>query len=416
MKKRIVFVLLPLFLTACSSATPIPPTALPTEPLAATATTPPKVTATLTPKPTATHTDTPTQLPTETPTETPTATSSPTITPTPTATVNAISISNGTQIRKIREWSVARSNIFQLLADGTTLFAGDYTYYDINTGEATGRLDLDYDFCWGFSNSPVLFSPTEPRIIGVVNYGIQWEQRVETTCGPVVLIDADTGELIAQRPVPAEKANSRFGITLSPDGKSVLIAWIISASGSEPTYLLELWDFDNPPVVLSQNPIAAFSSDGQLIATGNPLSHRIQVYDSASRAEIANFYHPTYEKRGGYYQLLFSKDNQGVIAGAPNYPGNRATPIQVWDIATGELVREIGKRGAVLIGLSPDGTILVTQTRWSGDLHLYNYATGELIATLKGHDANGKGLFTPNGDMLITQAGEQVIVWGLESE
>jgi WD40 repeat protein len=103
--------------------------------------------------------------------------------------------------------------------------------------------------------------------------------------------------------------------------------------------------------------------------------------------------------------------------------------IRVWDIASGKTVRVIrGEAGAGLVGkvfaiaLSPDGKWLAAggcmdkssaSESSCGDIRLYDFASGKLVALLNGHEDVVSGLaFSPDGRRLISGSHDKTaIVW-----
>ena len=365
--------------------------------------------ATETSLPTATATELPTETSTLVPTETPLPTETPQPTFTPTPTVVALSSENAVEILPLVSWETAGQGI-QLLSDGRLLSGGD-TFYDVETGEEIGKLDLDFPIC----NWNVASSPTEPLLwAGLIG--------ADNQCSAgAALISLETGEIIAQQPLPVGGAQANGTLTFSPDGKTALVGWFVY--GENFTTTMTRWDFENEPVVLGRFPRSIkFSPEGSLIAAvgGGTESNTIGIFDAATNEEVTVLMAAKFDQRGNYNSLFWLPDSQHILVDSPAYPGNVTQPVQVWNTESGEVVMEFGSKGTQLLAVSPNGTLAVTLDLFDADLKVYDITTGELVATLKGHntvnDYNiGSGLFSPDGSLLITTTADKlVIVWGLE--
>ena len=121
--------------------------------------------------------------------------------------------------------------------------------------------------------------------------------------------------------------------------------------------------------------------------------------------------------------IAFTPDGRQLVSAS-----NDKT-IRVWDLASGKTVRTIrgesapGVAGKVYaMALSPDGKWLAAggwmdtsaaSVPCCGDIRLYEFATGKLVALLKGHENAVLGLaFSPDGSRLISGSGNSTsILW-----
>jgi WD40 repeat protein/uncharacterized caspase-like protein len=122
--------------------------------------------------------------------------------------------------------------------------------------------------------------------------------------------------------------------------------------------------------------------------------------------------------------LVFTPDGKQLVSAGDD------KAIRVWDMQTGSTVRTIlgqvgtGLEGRIYaIALSPDGRWLAAggwmapgfgvRDNEMGDIRLYEYATGNLVALLRGHtDAVNSLAFSPDGKLLISGSGDHTaILW-----
>ncbi len=127
---------------------------------------------------------------------------------------------------------------------------------------------------------------------------------------------------------------------------------------------------------------------------------------------------------GGHMALIrdvtFTPDGRQIVSASDD------KVIRVWDVATGKTLRTI--RGEAALGpagkvyamaLSPDGKWLAAGG-WTDDneIRLYDFASGRLVALLKGHENVVDGLaFSPDGRHLISGSkDETIIIWDIETK
>ena len=118
--------------------------------------------------------------------------------------------------------------------------------------------------------------------------------------------------------------------------------------------------------------------------------------------------------------VVFTPDGRQIVSASDD------KVVRVWDVATGMTVRtfrgeaEPGHAGKVYaLALSPDGKWLAAGgwMKTPGDeghhVRLYDFASGKLVALLKGHDDITEGLaFSPDSRRLISGSGDNTaIIW-----
>ena len=153
----------------------------------------------------------------------------------------------------------------------------------------------------------------------------------------------------------------------------------------------------------------AYSPDGKQIAL---IDVRGVVRLWGEHQEASTFRHA--HSRSGKYTLLFSPDGEQLIVGALD--------IEIWDIATVELVNEyLTYFGVTSLALHPDETQLVAGTK-EGQIEFWSLLTGDPIGLIDGNDVTIEGdrgrvavdslAFSPNGQALIVGFDDAVIaVW-----
>jgi WD40 repeat protein len=285
--------------------------------------------------------------------------------------------------------------------DGETLYTvshdGTAIAWDLTANRRLGRpfeFTHDRTIPGGYDGHPGEFSPDGRLIaVGLKERGVQlWDAGELTPVGAPLL---DTyGEVKA--------------LAFSPDGRTLAAA---TADGA-----LTLWD------VGSRSPLhelprhvgegfllvgVGFSSDGATLVTSGEFGVALwDVATGASRGEIAS-------ERA--HDLAFSADLATIAFARPDIGG-----AEVWDLASRTSIATVDGTPApdndVSVALSPDGRMLAVGG-FGRIVRLWDVRTGELVREL---DQGGNGAFTlefsPDGQTLAVSGFEPVAsLWDVDT-
>jgi len=172
---------------------------------------------------------------------------------------------------------------------------------------------------------------------------------------PVRIWDAGTGKLMQTLQTPAA---SLYGVTFSPDGKS--IAYGAEVSG----YPLNIHDV----------------ATGKLVKTLLGHTHSVS-------------------------HVAFSPDGKLIVS------TNRYEPIKMWNVATGEKIGTIdpdtGQRG--MLAFSPDGKWLASPCH-NDIVTIWDVATGGTVQTLRGHTGPVAHVtFSADGEWIATASEDRTV-------
>ena len=182
-------------------------------------------------------------------------------------------------------------------------------------------------------------------------------------------------------------------ISLSPDGKRLARA---SSDG------VELLDAATAETILMIDrgnvQKVSLSPDGSILATESHL------WDVESGEIIANLEPDIF---GG--TVAFSAD--GTTLASTRQSGD----IWLWDVASGSLARTLSGHSALVFWLSfsADGATLASGSRWDGTIRLWDVATGESTATLE-EDVRWVSL-SPDGTILAADLRWGPMLWDVET-
>ena len=255
----------------------------------------------------------------------------------------------------------------------------------------------------------------------------------------VRLWDADTGRLIRKLPV-GDGGGSIRSVAFSPTDNRLLP---VGYGGDPDVSYVELWDIDagtelarlaaaaNLPELRKLNVEAravgafAFSPDGKYLIAGFGSKNNIRpssanpliVWEIGTRRLIRRL-----DGHKGYcLSLDFSRDGRLLAS------GSRDGTAILWSTATWKPTQTLvnpdknswGRRGLIEdVAFSPDGKTLAMASReGGGKVLLWDVASGQLVATLKGHSAAVQAIaFSPDGRTLASGSSDQTVrLWNVET-
>jgi tetratricopeptide (TPR) repeat protein len=258
---------------------------------------------------------------------------------------------------------------------------------------ATLRLDL---------GAPALFDPkdgsliTDSRKMGLERWPIALDpQTDELRIGPPQTIG-----LSARAPLPL---GPQPQFTLSSDGRTI--------AHSPQCCQILLFDLENPrPRLVIESPNlrhAAFSPDGQWLATGNWQGRGAKVWNARTGELVREL--ELGESEEGAAWPTFSPDGKWLVTGTFEEYG-------FWEVGSWHkkhaVVRADAARSTGLNVFSPDGRMLALRYSVS-EVRLVDPETGREFARLLA--AGCPYCFSPDGSQLITYAGREraIQVWDL---
>jgi WD40 repeat protein len=228
--------------------------------------------------------------------------------------------------------------------------------------------------------------------------------------------DKALAELVAifgeDRHARGEQGSQLATVAFSPDGKRLAFGGtgnavrLIDLEGQPPRE--QTWIPSGPEAIVES---LAFSPDGKVLACAKG-NGSILLWDVAAGAELRPL--PSPDLRVA--RITFSPDGT-LLATAGE---NRGAVVRLWKVATGQLLftsRPPGTWMAWEVAFSPDGNTLAAGLE-SGDVHLFDVASGAQVAILSGNGWRVRWLgFHPDGRSLVVAGGDltdhTVFVWDL---
>jgi hypothetical protein len=224
---------------------------------------------------------------------------------------------------------------------------------------------------------------------------------------PITLWDWDNGGAIWE----TNKKEPRYVLSaaISPDGRYMLVGGerdgfvVLSELGTG--RFLKTIQADKGNVVKNKLVTSiAFSPDGKRVATAG-IDCNIRIWDVPTLNPGPNIDNVC---SNSVFSVVFSPDGKFVLSGDWN-----DGMIKVWELATGVLIRTIAAHsdssffGVRSLEFSRDGKFLVS----GGDAstRIWDYETGEEVATLISFDDGEWLVMTPNGYYNASEKGDQYL-------
>ena len=204
-----------------------------------------------------------------------------------------------------------------------------------------------------------------------------------------------------------------IGVAFSSDGNRVV-------TGST-DQTLRTWNVHTGKLIETDNThdsleCVTYSPDGTKIACGGVLGLRT-IFDRGFRVFIYSadplrlqrtLTGNTEVKIDFIYSVVFSSDSQRIATGGTE------GKVRIWDAHTGKALTALPQEQTIAsIAFSPDGKQIVSASKDTIKISLWNVNTGELLEMLKGH---AKGVtsvaFSPDGSQIVSGSLDKTIkVW-----
>ena len=165
--------------------------------------------------------------------------------------------------------------------------------------------------------------------------------------------------------------------------------------------------------------LVSYSPDGRHIATAEPESTRVYLWDAQTRQLIRDW--PTGGSRGKVPKLLFSSDSQRLYVATRTYnvPTNRSLRndrIRVWDVQTGVQLNEFGDELFTLedFSLLPDEKSVLLRYDLVG-VALWNIEHNRRVTLWADYLSGYDWELSPDGCSLVTVNSVAMKIWDVPS-
>jgi WD40 repeat protein len=152
----------------------------------------------------------------------------------------------------------------------------------------------------------------------------------------------------------------------------------------------------------------AFAPDGQTVATAGA-GNDLRLWDASTGEAVRSFAART----GKVNAVVMDQASVNAVAVSPDgqlvVTGNADTSIRLWDLATGQHLRRLGRQPDAVwsVAFAPDGKTVASVGRRDGVVHLWEVATGkDLRPFAKRHQGGvSRVVFSPDGKTLAGAGG-----------
>jgi WD40 repeat protein len=305
----------------------------------------------------------------------------------------------------VRFWDIAAGkeishiqtpgSLLALSPDGKTLALNSYgvsdaiVFVSVPTGKEVRRLVEPY-----ITFDHLEYSADGKTFAAADRNGVFWFFDAKT--------GANTGRLTAY-------ALWRFRMSLSPDGKQILLAGqdntlrVVDVASEKEVFEQQIrpkesgWSFK-----------ASFSPDGKKLAWLGEAKNTFALWDISSGKAVVQFPGPP----GVVESVLFSPDGKRIASVQCSEEGGS---IHLWDTSTGQELHQFvtAAHATDALAFSPDGKRLAAVGGFDGVVHLWDVETGmELNHIGENQGAVGSAVFSPDGRTVFTASTDGMIrVW-----
>jgi RNA polymerase sigma factor (sigma-70 family) len=225
--------------------------------------------------------------------------------------------------------------------------------------------------------------------------------------GAIILWDLHTGHEVRRFTGHSERVDC---VSFSPSGRRFLSAswdWTIRLWDVETGKELKQFQFQGEPGVHVSG--VWWFPDGRRFLALATDHHSMQIYDVQTGAMLKQLGpHP-----GHIYPAALSPDGKRALEASYDY----AAPIRLWDVASGKLVRELGKPCETWgIAFSPDGWLALSSSK-DLQVRLWDLETGKVVRVFQGHRNGAQGVaYSPDGRRVLTGGNDQTIrLWSADT-